>query len=562
LAYGDVNGDGRDDLYLCGAAGQHGQLFLATETGFEPKQVFDESLSLFELPSSDAEEMGAIFFDLEGDGDLDLYVATGGVESERGDPNLADRLFINQGTGSFLPAPESILPAIAESGTSVCAADFDRDGDLDLFVGGGSVPGDYPIPAKSYLLANQSGKLVEHLAAAPEISQLGIVRSALWSDVDNDGWIDLLVAQEWGAIKLFKNVHGELFDRTSESGISRLLGWWNGIAGRDIDNDGDIDYVVTNFGLNSRYRATASSPAVLFYGDFDGSGRRHLVEAISANSELFPVRGKQASELAMPILEAKFPTFAKFASATLEDIYDPQSLADAIRLEANTLESGALINDGKGHFNFVALAPFAQVAPSFGVQLSDFNADGFCDIVLAQNFFGLQRETGHLDGGLGLLLLGAGDGTFQTVWPDKSGIVIHEDAKSLLLGDVNHDHWPDFVVGINNDEAQVYKNLATGDGRPVVVRLSNRPGNPTAVGARIELQTSDGKTQTAEVSCGGSYLAQSAGDVYFGLSDGVDVSKVNVRWPDGRESSVTPNDQAVIEINYPSAVAGEQSGSS
>ncbi len=150
LAYGDVNGDRREDVYLCGAAGQHGQLFLATETGFEPKPMFDDSLSLFELPSSDAEEMGAVFFDLEGDGDLDLYVATGGVESDPGDSNLADRLFINQGQGDFLPAPEGSLPAFTESGTSVCAADFDRDGDVDLFVGGGSIPGDYPVPAKSY----------------------------------------------------------------------------------------------------------------------------------------------------------------------------------------------------------------------------------------------------------------------------------------------------------------------------------------------------------------------------------------------------------------------------
>ena len=354
LAYGDVNGDRREDVYLCGAAGQHGQLFLATETGFEPKPMFDDSLSLFELPSSDAEEMGAVFFDLEGDGDLDLYVATGGVESDLEDSNLADRLFINEGQGNFLPAPGGSLPAFTESGTSVCAADFDRDGDVDLFVGGGSIPGDYPVPAKSFLLENRSGKLVEQSAAAPGVSTLGIVRSALWSDVDDDGWIDLLVAQEWGVIKLFKNVHGELLDHTGESGIARLLGWWNGIAGRDIDNDGDIDYVVTNLGHNTRYRAVPARRRYCFTaismdpgGAIRGSRHRELTA--------LPGAGKQASETAMPILEAKFPTFAEFASATVDEVYDPQSLSDAIRLEANTLESGVLTNDGKGHFNFVAL---------------------------------------------------------------------------------------------------------------------------------------------------------------------------------------------------------------
>ena len=199
----------------------------------------------------------------------------------------------------------------------------------------------------------------------------------------------------------------------------------------------------------------------------------------------------------------------------------------------------------------------AQAAPSFGVQLCDFNADGYCDILLAQNFFGPQRETGRMDGGLGMLLLGAGDGTFQPMWPDTSGIVIPEDAKSLLVGDVNDDHWPDFVVGINDGEVKVYKNLAAGVGRPIVVRLSNFPGNPTAVGSRIELQTTDGKTQTAEVSAGGSYLAQSASEVYFGLGDGKGITKINVRWPDGRESTtVTPADHNVIEIDYASARAG------
>jgi hypothetical protein len=414
---------------------------------------------VFDIPSSDAEEMSAIFFDLEGDRDLDLYIVTGGVECEPRSPLLQDRLLINQGNGTYVPATSEMLPAIAESGTCVVAADFDRDGDTDLFVSGGSIPGSYPEAARSYLLVNEGGKLVEQSAkVAPELADLGIVSSALWSDVDEDGWIDLLVPQEWGPIAVFKNREGKLRNCTPASGLAGLRGWWNGIAGRDLDHDGDIDYVVTNCGLNTPYRASASSPAVLLHGDFDGSGQRHIVEAAFRDSKLYPLRGKRAAETAMPMLEVKFPRFSDFASATLSDIYGAEAISNAVRLEATTLESGVLLNDGTGRFEFSPLPRLAQAAPSFGVQLADFDGDGHCDIVLVQNFSGPRRETGRMNGGLGLLLLGNGDGTFEPAWPNTSGIVIPDDARSLALCDINQDHRPDFVVGINNGPVQVFVN--------------------------------------------------------------------------------------------------------
>jgi hypothetical protein len=491
-----------------------------------------------------------------------------------------------------VPASAELLPANAESGTCVCAADFDRDGDLDLFVGGGSVPGSYPDAARSYLLLNKGGKLVEQSSAyslsqnrprkggqahfapktphdhrrdgarpvpdgfgigtySPELAELGIVSSALWSDVDDDGWIDLLVAQEWGPVAIFKNEEGKLRNRTSESGLERLRGWWNGISGRDIDNDGDIDYVVTNCGLDTPYRASASSPAVLLHGDFDGSGQRHVVEAIARDSDLYPLRGKRASELAMPMLEVKFPRFSDFASASLVDIYGAEAISKAVRLEATTLESGVLLNHGKGRFEFVPLPRLAQAAPGFGVGLADFDGDGNCDIVLAQNFFGPQREIGRMSGGLGLLLLGKGDGTFQPVWPDRSGIVIPDDAKSTIVADINHDRWPDCVVGINDGAVQLYENSGSHSGRPVVVRLVGHPGNPSAFGARVRVRTKDGHSQTAEAVAGGSYLSQSSGELFFSQGADEPITAIDVRWPDGRQSTHEPRAEGESTIHFP-----------
>ena len=215
-----------------------------------------------------------------------------------------------------------------------------------------------------------------------------------------------------------------------------------------------------------------------------------------------------------------------------------------------------LMNNGQGHFEFASLPRLAQIAPSFGVQLTDFNADGNCDIVLAQNFFGPQRETGRMNGGLGLLLLGAGDGTVEPVWPNRSGIVIPDDARSLVIGDVNGDHWPDFLVGINDAAVQVYRNSSPNSGQPIVVRLVDCPGNPSAVGTRVCLRTTSGKSQTAEVAAGGSYLAQSGGELFFGLTDNERITAVDVRWPDGRKSTHDPGDQVELTIRYPPAETG------
>ena len=535
LAVGDVDGDGLEDLYLGGAAGQGGQLCVRDKQGrfrLSPQPCFEEDKA--------GEDAGACFFDANGDGTLDLYVVSGGVECEPGDPVLRDRLYLNDGHGHFRKAPRGSLPDERDSGSVVAAADFDRDGDLDLFVGGRSIPGAYPLAAPSHLFVNDGGKFTDRTEdLAPGLRRLGMVTSAVWSDVNNDGWLDLLVTLEWGSIQLFLNQQGRLEEGTSAAGLAGLRGLWNGIAAGDVDGDGDIDFVVTNLGLNTRYHATPEYPAVLYYGEFDDSGTHHLVEAYYENGVLLPVRGKSCVAAAIPSVAARFATFASYARASLADIYPAPLLERARRFEANTLESGVLLNDGAGHFQFRPLPRLAQAAPGFGVVLTDIDGDGVPDLYLAQNFFSPQPETGRMDGGLSLLLRGNGDGTFTPIPPKRSGLLVPGDAKSLVVTDLNGDGWPDFVVGVNDGEPMAFENRGASKNRVVNVRLAGRPGNPTAIGARVTLTRTDGQTQTVEAYAGGGYLSQSSAVLTFGLGETNQVKAIRVRWPNGVITSAT-----------------------
>ena len=533
LAVGDVNGDGLEDLYLGGAAGQSGMLCLHETRGhfrLTSQSCFDEDKA--------SEDMGALFFDADGDGDLDLYAVSGGVECEPGAPVLRDRLYLNGAKGDFTKAPDGTLPDVRDSGSVVAAADLDRDGDLDLFVGGRCIPGQYPLAPNSRLLRNDHGRFTDVTGQlAPGLKQSGLVTSAVWSDANGDGWLDLVVTHEWGPVKLYLNNQGQLEDRTKVAGLADKLGWWNGIAARDLDGDGDLDYVITNFGLNTRYHATPQRPILAFYGEFDDSGRKQLIEAYYEGKTLYPVRGRSCSLAAMPFLTEKFTTFQSFAEASLADIYSPRLLAAARRFEVNTLESGVLLNDGRGHFTFRVLPRLTQASPAFGVALSEVDGDGKADLYLTQNFFSPQPETGRMDGGLSLLHRGNGDGSFTPVWPKESGLVVPGDAKGLAVTDLNSDGWPDFVVAINNGELMPFENRGSKQNRILNIRLEGRRGNPTAIGARVTITLDDTSTQTAEVNAGGGYLSQSTSTLTFGLGENNKLRNIHVSWPDGSTSA-------------------------
>ena len=314
----------------------------------------------------------------------------------------------------------------------------------------------------------------------------GLVTSALWSDVNDDGWIDLLVTHEWGPIKLFVNHEGHLRDATDEAGLANRLGWWNGIAGRDLDGDGDVDYVVTNLGRNTTYRVSQDRPAELFYGDFAGDGRSILMEGkYDEQGRLVPRRGKQEVEQALPQVEAAFPSFHDFAAATLADVVGGQALKDAVELTVNIVDSVVLRNDGRGHFGVEPLPIQAQTAPGFGVVLTDLDADGLCDVYLVQNLYSPRRQIGRMDGGISVLLLGQEDGSLATVSSQHAGLVVPGDAKSVVSADVNSDGWPDLVLGVNNAPAMVFEHQHVEERRMATVRLRGKPGNPTGIGARV-----------------------------------------------------------------------------
>ncbi len=546
MAWGDVNGDGRDDLYVGAAAGEAAALHLSMADGAFKSSVPD----VFNADSA-CEDMAPLFFDVDGDGDLDLYVVSGGVECEPGDSVLRDRLYLNDGSGNFSKS-ENALPDLRDSGSVATACDFDRDGDLDLFVGGRVIPGQYPLSPQSRILQNNGGRFTDVTeSVAPGLGTTGMVTGAVWSDADGDGWLDLLVTHEWGPVRLFHNDGGRLVDQTEEAGLAERTGWWNSIAGGDVDGDGDIDYVVANFGLNTKYHATAHHPVRLFYGDFDGSGVKRLVEADYEGETLFPVRGKSCSTNAMPFLGDKFTTFNDFALASLDDIYTDEKLEESHEFQATTLESGILINDGTGKFTFTALPRLAQASPGFGVVLTDVDGDGHCDLYIAQNFFTPQAETGRMDGGLSLLLLGDGTGAFTPVWPNESGLVVPGDAKGLTTADLNADGWVDFVIGINDGELVTYENRGSADHRVLNIRLAGQPGNPTAVGSRVTVELSDGRRQTAEVHAGSGYLSQSTATLTFGLGSAATAQSVTVRWPDGTTSTTPAPSEPHLIISQP-----------
>lgn len=547
-AWGDIDGDGIADLFLGGAGGQPGRLFLnKTEEGSHEIVLTPHPSPALEADALH-EDMGAIFIDANNDGRLDLYVASGGVECEPGDELLRDRLYLNQGGGAFLPAPEGTLPDIRESSGVVAAADLDRDGNLEIFIGTRSIPGSYPAPPRSVLLRREGDRYVSAADVAPRLGDCGLVTGAVWTDLNNDGWIDLLVTTDWGPVRLFLNREGKLEDATEAAGLMgeglEMTGWWTGIDARDINGDGHIDFVASNMGRNTHYQPSLLFPELLFYNDFDNSGIANIVEARfvqeGESKRVYPRAAFHDASFAMPSVADRLQNYHNYASAQITDIYPFEKLQGALRLQANCMDSSIFLNDGAGRFTRTALPRLTQVSPGFGILLRDVDLDGRPDCYVVQNHYTPTEEIGEMASGLSQLLLNTGDPErlFEPEGAKESGLEVPGDAKSLGASDLNRDGLVDFLVGVNDAAPELFINTPNpaAVNEPLSVRLVGEPGNPMAVGARITVRAEGLPLQMAEVVGGGSYLSQSDATCLFARPAGK-TAELSIRWPDGTEQT-------------------------
>ncbi|KPJ92963.1 MAG: hypothetical protein AMS18_06305 [Gemmatimonas sp. SG8_17] len=443
---------------------------------------------------------------------------------------------IDEGDGPAAGPNVVVTEAVAGSNSSTGAlamSDYDADGDLDLFVGGRVIPGSYPLPASSRLLLNDAGRFAVDRTNGSALADVGLVSAATFSDVDVDGDPDLLVALEWGGVKLLRNDRGRFSDVT-DTVLSRFRSRWNGIATGDFNEDGRPDIVATSWGRNTKYRIDERHPLLLYYADFDRNGSLDLIEAQFQEERqgLFPLESFSRIKAAMPRVQQRIPTYMAYADATLEELLGPQLELDE-RLAIITFDHMLFLSNGES-YDAIPLPAEAQFAPSFYAGVADFDGDGHEDLFLTQNFFPTQLETPRYDAGRGLLLLGDGSGSLEPVAGQSSGIEVYGDQRGAAFADYDGDGRTDLVVSQNGAETKLYRNARAEPG--IRVRLVGDGRNPHAYGATVRLVYQNGRGPAREIQAGSGYWSQNGAVQVLGL--GGPVTAVWVKWPDGSEVEV------------------------
>jgi hypothetical protein len=504
LAAGDIDGNGMDD-FLCGGAAHHSaQLFLQQKDGrFIRKPLLTDA----EAKGKECDDLGLLLFDADNDGDLDLYIAGGGYGYPGNNPAYRDMLYVNDGKSNFTP-DTAALPQHFSSKFCVRAADFDHDGDLDLFVSGRVDPWHYPKAVSSFIYRNDSEN--GHIrftdvtgTVAKDLIHIGMVCDAVWTDFDNDGWQDLVLAGEWMPLTFLKNNKGIFTNVTAASGVGDRTGWWNSIAPGDFDNDGDMDYIVGNLGENSFYRASMQCPVRAYAGDFDHNGIYDMIPAlylpdVDGERKEFPAVGRDDLLKQINAMRRKFPSYRSYATATMDKLLSDKDRDSALIVQANDFKTSLLRNDGHGKFTLIDLPVEAQFSVINGMVVDDFDNDGNLDVVMNGNDYGTEVATGRYDALNGLYLKGDGKGNFAATSILQSGIFIPGNGKALikLRGPDNRCL---IVAGENRGPLSVFE---LKERRPLYSVL------PSDRCAQIRLK--NGKTRRQELYYGYSFLSQSS----------------------------------------------------
>ncbi len=501
LSVGDVNGDSLQDVIMGGAYGYSAQILLQQPNGKFLKTLLINKADKITKPH---EDMGILLFDADNDNDLDLYIASGGFENEENDAGYKDQFYVNDGKGKFTPDTLA-LPPNYTSKSCVRAADFDHDGDLDLFIAGRSLPWKYPMPVSSFILRNDSetGKIKftdVSASVAPALKNIGMTCDALWTDFNNDGWVDLVLTGEFMPVRFFKNTKGKLSEITTSLGS--VTGWYNSIVPGDFDNDGDIDFVAGNTGSNSFYRPSEKYPVRIYAGDFDNNGSFDAIPTVYLPAEdgsLKEFSAQTRDDMIKQMIEfrRKFENYKSFASTPFDKMLDSGQLKSAYIATVTDFKSCYIRNDGDGKFTLSYLPLQAQLSSIFAMVAEDVDGDGNLDVILNGNDYGIEVSVGRYDALNGLVLKGDGKGSFKPLTMLQSGIFIPGNGKALAsFNNANGDYM--VAATQNRGSLKMFRNN-TGL-RPVPVK-----NNETY--AIIHFK--NGETRKTELYFGVSFLSQS-----------------------------------------------------
>jgi hypothetical protein len=454
LAVGDLNNDSLEDYIIGGAIAQPTSLYIQNKNGtFSPYEmsVFDQDKYY--------EDLGIVIFDADNDGDQDIYIASGGNEFDAGSKVYEDRFYENKGNMIF-ERNRTAIPQTRISGLEVSTNDFDQDGDLDLFVGGRLTPKKYPYPSSSRILENQSSdglaKFVDvtnHKLS--KLKDIGLVTTSIWVDIDGDSWEDLIVAGEWMSVRFFKNNYGKSFTEVTDQVYTPdHRGWWNDIEKGDFDNDGDIDLILGNLGLNYKYQASEEKPFRVYLNDFDENSTYDIVLSYNSDDTEYPVRGRQCSSQQIPSIKEKFDDYNTFASASLEEIYSDKMLEESLSYEITSFGSVYLENK-EGVFLARPLNYQAQFSNINSIVVKDIDDDGNLDAIIGGNLYNSEVETPRNDASYGIWLKGNGKGEFKAKLPRESGLVMRGDVRNMKIIKVKDE--THLLVAKNNEALQKIK---------------------------------------------------------------------------------------------------------